>query len=119
MIDDFIFDEKLVLIGEDGAKWERGQKTAFVIDGKSWVNNHAHIVRTKKNVLIEEYLELVFTNLNFDFLKTRPNGGKLQKGEMMKMKFPLPDTDTQKEIIKKLKNLEGIAKCNKFEELLK
>ena len=119
MIDDFIFDEKLVLIGEDGAKWERGQKTAFVIDGKSWVNNHAHIVRTKKNVLIEEYLELVFTNLNFDFLKTRPNGGKLQKGEMMKIKFPLPDTDTQKEIIKKLKNLEGIAKCNKFEELLK
>ena len=119
MISDFIFDEKLVLIGEDGAKWNKGDNTAFIIEGKSWVNNHAHIVRTKNEKLLEEYLQLVFANLDLGFLKTRPNGGKLQKGEMMKIQFPLPDTDTQLKIVKEVSKLKGAEKWNKFEELLK
>lgn len=118
MINNFLFDEKLVLIGEDGAKWNRGENTAFIIEGKSWVNNHAHIVRTKNDKLIEEYLQLVFANLDLGFLKTRPNGGKLQKGEMMKIQFPLPNIETQLEIVKEVKSLNGMAKWNRFEELL-
>ena len=114
-----IFDEKLVLIGEDGAKWKRGENTAFIIEGKSWVNNHAHIVRTKNDKLIEEYIQLIFANLDFGFLKTRPNGGKLQKGEMMKIQFPLPDVETQKEIVNEVSKLKGNEKWKRFEELLK
>ena len=119
MINDFLFDEKLVLIGEDGAKWKRGENTAFIIEGKSWVNNHAHIVRTKNDKLIEEYIQLIFANLDFGFLKTRPNGGKLQKGEMMKIQFPLPDVETQKEIVNEVSKLKGNEKWKRFEELLK
>lgn len=117
-IDDFIFDERLVLIGEDGAKWGKGENTAFIIDGKSWVNNHAHIVRVKKAKLLEEYLELVFCRLDFDHLKTRPNGGKLQKGEMEKIKFPLPTVKEQQKIVDTVTKLKGDAKWNKFDELL-
>ena len=40
---DFIFNERLLLIGEDGAKWGPGEKTSFIIEGKSWVNNHVCI----------------------------------------------------------------------------
>ena len=119
MIDDFIFDEKLVLIGEDGAKWGKGEPTAFIITGKSWVNNHAHIIRTKKDKLLEEYLELIFSRLDFSFLKTRPNGGKLQKGEMMKIKFPLPDTTIQDKIVKEVNKYKSDKKWEIFDELLK
>jgi len=119
-IDDFIFDEKLVLIGEDGAKWGKGESTAFVINGKSWVNNHAHVIRTKSNILVEEYLELIFNRLDFSFLKTRPNGGKLQKGELIKIKFPLPrDIQTQKNIINEVNESNDKMKWDKFDSLLK
>lgn len=45
-IDDYIFDEPLVLIGEDGANLVlRSTPLAFVATGKYWVNNHAHVMR--------------------------------------------------------------------------
>lgn len=118
-IDSYIFDEKLVLIGEDGAKWGKGESTAFVIEGKSWVNNHAHVIRTKPEKLLEEYLELTFNRLDFSYLKTRPNGGKLQKGELVKIKFPLPNMKIQKKIVDEVFKLKGEVKWEKFDSLLK
>ncbi|MHA8076757.1 restriction endonuclease subunit S [Aquirufa sp. TARAVU-A1A] len=45
-IDQYIFDEKLILIGEDGANLlSKSTPLAFVANGKFWVNNHAHILR--------------------------------------------------------------------------
>ena len=51
-IDDFIFDEDLVLVAEDGANLlNRSSPIAFVATGKYWVNNHAHILKpTDENV---------------------------------------------------------------------
>jgi type I restriction enzyme S subunit len=47
-IDDYIFDEDLVLVSEDGANLlARSSPIAFVARGKYWVNNHAHILRPK------------------------------------------------------------------------
>ena len=57
-IDEYIFDERLLLIGEDGAKWGPFEKTAFIVEGKYWVNNHAHVLRpvASNDVLLENYL---------------------------------------------------------------
>ena len=45
-VDDWIFDESLVLLGEDGAPFfERDRPVAFPVAGKIWVNNHAHVLR--------------------------------------------------------------------------
>ncbi len=52
----YLFDEPLVLIGEDGAKWEAGANTAFVIEGKTWVNNHAHVVRPHRDCVLDDWL---------------------------------------------------------------
>lgn len=50
-IDDFLFDEELVLLGEDGAPFlESTKNKAYLIEGKSWVNNHAHVLRAKPGV---------------------------------------------------------------------
>jgi type I restriction enzyme S subunit len=45
-IEKFIFDEPLVLLGEDGAPFfDRGRPVAYAIQGKSWINNHIHVLR--------------------------------------------------------------------------
>ncbi len=47
-VDDYLFDEPLVLIAEDGANLvNRGSRLAFVAEGKYWVNNHAHILKPR------------------------------------------------------------------------
>jgi len=48
-IDDFIFDEPLILIAEDGGRFDEfaTRSIAYQINGKSWVNNHAHVLRGK------------------------------------------------------------------------
>ena len=48
-VEGYIFDEPLVLVGEDGAKWESGANTAFAVEGKIWVNNHAHVLRPRRS----------------------------------------------------------------------
>ncbi|HPD88793.1 MAG TPA: restriction endonuclease subunit S [Oscillospiraceae bacterium] len=48
-VEGFLFDEELILLSEDGANiTDRNYPVAFLIKGKSWVNNHAHVLRTKK-----------------------------------------------------------------------
>ena len=55
-VDGFLFDEPLVLIGEDGAKWDAGDQSAFRVSGKTWVNNHAHVLRPHRDRLLDEWL---------------------------------------------------------------
>lgn len=48
-VDDFLFDEELVLVSEDGANLvNRSTPIAFVASGRYWVNNHAHVLRPVK-----------------------------------------------------------------------
>ncbi|MCC7003197.1 MAG: restriction endonuclease subunit S [Gemmatimonadaceae bacterium] len=48
VIDDFIFDEPLVLLGEDGAPFfDKSKSVAFFVTGRIWVNNHIHVLRTE------------------------------------------------------------------------
>ena len=54
-IDDYIFDEPLILLGEDGANIiNRSSPLCFIATGKYWVNNHAHVMRPHKgqNIMI-------------------------------------------------------------------
>ena len=72
-VDGFLFDEDLILLGEDGAKWGSGDKSAFVISGKTWVNNHAHVLKPDSSI---DYQWLIYF-LNFsDLMKRSPWRGK-------------------------------------------
>jgi type I restriction enzyme S subunit len=57
-VKDYIFNERLLLVGEVGAKWGAFENTAFIADGKYWVNNHAHVLKPKEiiDTLLENYL---------------------------------------------------------------
>jgi len=52
-IKEYIFNEELLLIAEDGGSWGPNERCAYMISGKSWVNNHAHVLRMKNEILIK------------------------------------------------------------------
>ena len=98
-VDGFLFDEPLVLIGEDGAKWGSGDNTAFAVDGKCWVNNHAHVLRPNRTILIDNWLIhfLVYSDLSsFVSGLTVP---KLNQGNLREIPIPLPSLPEQKRIV--------------------
>lgn len=52
-VDDYLFDETLILIGEDGANlYSRSKQLAFLATGKYWVNNHAHILKPNNGSMV-------------------------------------------------------------------
>ena len=62
-IDDYLFDEPLLLIAEDGENLvSRKLPIAYSIDGKSWVNNHAHVLRI--NNIEQFFLEYYFNSID-------------------------------------------------------
>ncbi len=101
-VKDYIFDEKLVLLGEDGAKWGAGDNSSYIIEGKSWVNNHAHALRPKRNLLLDELLVyyLNFTNL-LPYI-TGVTVPKLNQEKMRSIKIPLPPLSEQQMIVERL-----------------
>ena len=98
-VKDFIFDEKLVLLGEDGAKWGAGETSAYIIEGKSWVNNHAHALRPKRDLLKDE---LLVYYLNFSNLLPYITGvtvPKLNQEKMRSIEIPIGPITEQQSIV--------------------
>lgn len=63
-INDYITDEELLCIAEDCGNYKAGEESAYIIRGKAWVNNHAHLVKVKDNCDIKYlYYYLKITNL--------------------------------------------------------
>lgn len=101
-VGNFIFNEKLVLIGEDGAKWDSGDMTAFIADGKYWVNNHAHVIKPLRNRLLDEWLVYYFYYKDLKEFVTGLTVPKLNQGQLKTIPVPLPPLLIQKEIVSKL-----------------
>jgi type I restriction enzyme S subunit len=59
-IDDFIFDDDYILVGEDGSIMDdNGNPIVQFIYGKTWVNNHAHVLQAKEKSNNEFLFQLV------------------------------------------------------------
>lgn len=106
-IDEYAFDGEYVLISEDGENLKsRNTPIAFKADGKFWVNNHAHIVKGKKdfhNNLIIHY----FRNLDLNEFITGAVQPKLNKASLTSIPFYLPtDEEEQKAIASVLSSLD-------------
>ena len=110
-VKDYIFDEKLVLLGEDGAKWGAGDNSSYIIEGKSWVNNHAHALRPKRNLLLDELLVyyLNFTNL-LPYI-TGVTVPKLNQEKMRSIEIPVPSLPEQQRIVERLDSLSKNVKA--------
>ena len=98
-----MFDERLLLIGEDGANLlSRSKDNAFFADGKYWVNNHAHVLdATDKSIL--DFVAIVINSMKLDDFITGSAQPKLSQDNLNKIPVMLPPINEQCRILKEVK----------------
>ena len=108
-VEEYLFDEKLLLIGEDGANLlSRSTPIAFIANGKYWVNNHAHVL----DYYCSDYLDYVMHYINSISLVPYVTGSaqpKLNQDNMNKIPIPLPPLSEMKRIVDFIESITKIA----------
>ncbi len=102
---DFLFDDELVLLAEDGGHFEKDGQIAYRVSGKCWVNNHAHVLKAKDDVDID-YLCYALQSFDVSSLVNGATRKKLTQSAMKKITLPLRPVDVQLEIVNSLKTVE-------------
>ena len=107
-INDYIFDEELVLLAEDGGNF--GSKTkpiAYKINGKTWVNNHAHVLKAKDEIISTDFL--LYSLMFYDVTKliTGTTRKKLTRAGMEKITLSIPTLSIQNKITNNLEKIEN------------
>ncbi len=106
-VDKYLFDGNFLIISEDGENLKsRKSPISFIVDGKFWVNNHAHIVSCKDNY------DLYFLNSWFATNSVEPylSGSvqpKLSQSNLNRIILPLPPLSEQSSIAKILSDLDS------------
>jgi len=109
---DYIFDEDLLLVSEDGANLlARTYPIAFSITGKAWVNNHAHILRFKEKIT-QNFIEYYLNSISLEPYVTGMAQPKLNQKSLNSIAIPYPPLSEQKRIVAILDEaFEGIDRA--------
>jgi type I restriction enzyme S subunit len=115
-IDDFIFDGEAVLLGEDAAPFlEPSKAKAYIVKGKYWVNNHAHILRGN-GALDNAFLCYQLNVLDYRNYVSGTTRLKLTQASLKELPIRLPPLNEQRRIVEKIETL--FARLDKGEEAL-
>jgi type I restriction enzyme S subunit len=123
-IDDYLFDEELILLGEDGAPFlDPSKPKAYLVRGRSWVNNHAHVLRAKPG-LLSSFLLYQLNCTDYGPYVSGTTRLKLPQGPMKQIPLLIPGEDEQLEIVseieKQFTRLEaGVAGLRRVQANLK
>lgn len=98
-VKDYIFDDDLLLISEDGANLiARNTPIAFSISGKTWVNNHAHVLKFK-NYTEQKFVEYYLNNINLTPYISGAAQPKLNKKNLESIRIPNPSLKEKEQIV--------------------
>jgi type I restriction enzyme M protein len=112
-VEDFLFDEPLVLLGEDGAKWGSGENSAYAINGKTWVNNHALVLRPIRTRLLDGFLITALNEMDLNRFVTGVTVPKLNQEKMRSIPIPLPPIATQQSIVEEIEAEQALVAANR------
>ena len=105
-VDQYIFDEDLIIIAEDGANLVmRNLRLALIATGKYWVNNHAHILRPKSGDIY--FLCEALECLNYNPFISGAAQPKLTKDALHNVYFPVPPKSEQVKIASVVKKIKS------------
>lgn len=109
-VDSFIFDGDYLLISEDGANLVvRKTPIAFSISGKTWVNNHAHVLKFD-NIINQKFVNYYLNYLDLSPYITGAAQPKLNQQNLNNIKIPYPSLEIQSRIVQVLDNFDMV--CN-------
>jgi len=106
-ISDYIFEGEFALIAEDGGKFGAFEDTAYIINGKFWVNNHAHIVKGKENFLENRYLKNFINYIDVTTYISGSTREKLNQAILRSILLPLPPLPEQQKIAEILETVDN------------
>lgn len=104
-IDGYRQDGKYVLLGEDGAPFLDAKKNkAYLVEGKCWVNNHAHVLKGKEGICDDEFLYFALNWADYTEAVTGSTRLKLPQNTMNRLLIPKPEYQMQYKIAARLKD---------------
>lgn len=97
-VDNYLFDEELILLGEDGANiLTRSSRLAFLASGKYWVNNHAHVMKGKEGIN-QYFLSEKLESLDYNKYNTGTAQPKLNQEVCRNIEISTPTSNEQEKI---------------------
>ena len=97
-VDDWLFDEELVLIGEDGAPFfDSNRPVAFHVTGRIWVNNHMHVLRPNRQI-VASFLSNALNCVDYRAFIDGTTRDKLTQGDMNTILIQCPPLPEQRAI---------------------
>ncbi|HMN15778.1 MAG TPA: restriction endonuclease subunit S, partial [Bellilinea sp.] len=107
---DFIFDEDLLLVSEDGANLiARTYPIAFSISGKTWVNNHAHVLRFD-NIASQKFIEHYLNSISLEPYVSGMAQPKFNQKALNSISVPFPPIKEQAKIVKSIEKINSESK---------
>lgn len=108
-VKDHIFDCDLLLVSEDGANLlARNTPIAFSISGKSWVNNHAHVLKFK-TYAERRYVEYYLNSIDLTPYISGAAQPKLNKKSLESIRIPNPSPEDKKRIVDILDKFDALT----------
>jgi len=112
-VSDFIFDDELVLLAEDGGNFgSKDRPIAYRVSGKCWVNNHAHVLKPLPDIDVD-YLCYALMFYDTTGLINGATRQKLTQSAMRQMQIPIRSLDEQKAIVQKISTATGLITLRK------
>ena len=107
-VNDYIFDDELVLLAEDGGNFgSKDKPIAYRVSGKCWVNNHAHVLKPREGLNVDY---LCYSLMYYD-TKGLVNGAtrqKLTQAAMKNIKIPILEYNEQLKIVKRIASVSAL-----------
>ncbi len=113
-VTDFIFDEDILLISEDGANLlARSTPIAFAVSGKCWVNNHAHVLKFAEPAT-QKFVEVYLNSISIEDFVTGAAQPKVNQEALNRIPIPIPnDITTQQAIVAEIEAEQALVAANR------
>lgn len=106
-VDEYIFDEEILCIAEDGGSWGLKERCSYIVKEKCWINNHAHVLKVKSG----NNIKYLYYYLNYNDLNKYITGstrGKLTKSALNNIEIFLPEEFEQNKIVEVLDRVQSL-----------
>ncbi|HFU4030414.1 TPA: restriction endonuclease subunit S [Streptococcus suis] len=109
-VDDYIFDGDYLLVSEDGANLiARKTPIAFSVTGKSWINNHAHVLKFESDI-DRKYVSYYLNHIDLTPYISGAAQPKLNQQNLNSIKLAYPKQEVRNRIVQVLDNFDVV--CN-------
>ncbi|MCQ6253990.1 restriction endonuclease subunit S [Methanocaldococcus sp.] len=112
-INNYIFDGEYILLAEDGGYWGKFENSAYIMNGKFWVNNHAHVLKALNGIAYNRFLMYILNFLDLTPYIVGSTRGKLNQKDMKNIKLPLPPIEEQQKIVEILSKIDKVIQLKK------